>query len=192
VDAAGRIPVQMFFYGTLKRGGSNHAYCRGGRMTAEARVEGLLYDLPEGYPALVVPEASVLAVGTGDPLRDARGAGALHHPELPEPREPYVHGELYTFDDPEERLPSLDELEDFSPDDPPARTGACSSRSTPMAAASRWPGPTRSGARRARTCPAGVGPREGAEGAGNTKVPRPLEVFRSWTPDRRRPLPLRG
>ena len=116
--AAGRTPVQMFFYGTLKRGGSNHAYCRGGRMTAEARVEGLLYELPEGYPALVVPEAMVLAVGTGDPLRDARGADALHHPELPEPREPYVHGEIYTFDDPEERLRSLDELEDFTPGDP--------------------------------------------------------------------------
>jgi len=118
VDAAGRIPVQMFFYGTLKRGGSNHAYCRGGRMTAQARVEGLLYDLPQGYPALVVPEAMVLAVGTGDPLRDARGADALHHPDLPEPREPYVHGEIYTFDDPEERLRSLDELEDFTPGDP--------------------------------------------------------------------------
>jgi len=118
VDAAGRIPVQMFFYGTLKRGGSNHAYCRGGRMTAQARVEGLLYDLPQGYPALVVPEASVLAVGTGDPLRDARGADALHHPDLPEPREPYVHGEIYTFDDPEERLRSLDELEEFTPGDP--------------------------------------------------------------------------
>jgi gamma-glutamylcyclotransferase (GGCT)/AIG2-like uncharacterized protein YtfP len=118
VDAAGRIPVQMFFYGTLKHGGSNHAYCRGGRMTAEARVEGLLYDLPQGYPALVVPEASVLAVGTSDPLRDARGAAALDRPELPEPREPHVHGELYTFDDPEERLPSLDELEEFTPGDP--------------------------------------------------------------------------
>ena len=78
----------MFFYGTLKRGGSNHAYCRGGRMTAQARVEGLLYDLPQGYPALVVPEASVLAVGTGDPLRDACEAYALDRPELPEPEEP--------------------------------------------------------------------------------------------------------
>jgi gamma-glutamylcyclotransferase (GGCT)/AIG2-like uncharacterized protein YtfP len=118
VDAAGRIPVQMFFYGTLKRGGSNHAYCRGGRMTAEARVGGLLYDLPQGYPALVVPEASVMAVGTGDPLRDARGVGALHRLDLREPREPYVHGELYIFDDPEERMPSLDELEGFTPSDP--------------------------------------------------------------------------
>ncbi len=118
MDAAGRIPIQMFFYGTLKRGGSNHAHCRGGLMTAEARVEGLLYDLPQGYPALVVPEAAVLAVGTGDPLRDARGAGALYRPDLPEPKEPCAYGELYTFDDPEERLPSLDELEDFTPGDP--------------------------------------------------------------------------
>ena len=108
----------MFFYGTLKRGGSNHAYCRGGRMTAEAMVEGLLYDLPQGYPALVVPEASVLAVGTDDPLHDARAGNALDLPGLPEPAKPAVHGELYTFDDPEDRLPSLDELEDFSPGDP--------------------------------------------------------------------------
>ena len=108
----------MFFYGTLKRGGSNQAYCRGGRMTAEALVEGLLYDLPQGYPALVVPEASVLAVGTGDPLNDARTGNTLDRPGLPEPGRPAVHGELYTFDDPEDRLPGLDDLEDFSPGDP--------------------------------------------------------------------------
>jgi gamma-glutamylcyclotransferase (GGCT)/AIG2-like uncharacterized protein YtfP len=118
LDGAGRIPVQMFFYGTLKRGGSNHAYCRGGRMTAEATVEGLLYDLPQGYPALVVPEASVLAVGTDDPLGDAHAGNALDRPGLREPGRPAVHGELYTFDDPEDRLPSLDELEDFLPGDP--------------------------------------------------------------------------
>ena len=108
----------MFFYGTLKRGGPNHAYCRGGLMKAEARVEGLLYDLPQGYPALVVPEASVLAVGTDDPVADARAGNALDRPGLPEPGTPTVHGELYAFDDPEARLPSLDELEDFSPDAP--------------------------------------------------------------------------
>jgi len=118
VDGTGRIPVQMFFYGTLKRGESNHAYCRGGRMTAEGRVEGRLYDLPQGYPALVVPETSVLAVGSDDPWGDARAGTALDRPGLPEPGTPAVHGELYAFDDPEVRLPSLDELEDFSPADP--------------------------------------------------------------------------
>ena len=108
----------MFFYGTLKRGGSNHAYCRGGRMTAEAIVEGLLYDLPQGYPALVVPETSVLALGTDDPLGDAHAGSALDLPVLPQPAKSAVHGELYTFDDPQDRLPSLDRLEDFSPGDP--------------------------------------------------------------------------
>ncbi len=108
----------MFVYGTLKRGGRYHAYCLGGVMTGEARVEGLLYDLPLGYPALVVPEASVLAVGTDDPLGDAQAGAALDLAGLPEPGPPAVYGELYTFDDPEDRLPSLDELEDFLPGDP--------------------------------------------------------------------------
>ena len=108
----------MFVYGTLKRGGRYHAYCRGGRMGAEARVEGILYDLPEGYPAIVVPEHAVLAVGTGDPIADAREARRLTRPGLAGPGSPTVHGELYTFDDPAERLPALDELEEFSPMDP--------------------------------------------------------------------------
>jgi len=108
----------MFFYGTLKRGGYNHPYCRGGLMTAGASIEGLLYDLPEGYPAIVVPEDTVLAVGTDDPLRDAHEANALTRSGLAEPGTTAVHGELYTFDDPKERLPLLDELEDFFPKDP--------------------------------------------------------------------------
>ena len=107
----------MFFYGTLKRGGRNHRLCEGGRMTAEARVGGLLYDLPQGYPALVVPGDSILAVGTADPRRDAREADRFGPPNLRPPGAPVVHGELYTFDDPEERLPVFDALERFDPDD---------------------------------------------------------------------------
>lgn len=108
----------MFVYGTLKRDGRYHAYCRGGAMTAEARVRALLYDLPQGYPAIVVPEETVLAVGTDDPLADARAAKGLTPSDLTESVTPAVYGELYTFDDPEERLPRLDALEDFSPGDP--------------------------------------------------------------------------
>jgi gamma-glutamylcyclotransferase (GGCT)/AIG2-like uncharacterized protein YtfP len=118
LNAVERISVQMFFYGTLKRGGINHSYCRGGRMKAEARIQGLLYDLPQGYPAIVVPEGTVRAVGTDDPLADARGANGLTLSGLTEPGTPTVYGELYAFDDPEERLPVLDDLEDFSPNDP--------------------------------------------------------------------------
>jgi len=118
LDAAGNPSVQVFVYGTLKRGGRYHAYCMGGLMTAEARVEGLLYDLPEGYPAIVVPEATVLAVGTDDPEADARHSQGLTRRELREPGPPTVYGELYTFEDPEERLPALDALEEFLPQDP--------------------------------------------------------------------------
>jgi gamma-glutamylcyclotransferase (GGCT)/AIG2-like uncharacterized protein YtfP len=108
----------MFFYGTLKRGGYNHHYCEGGVMTAEGRVRGLLYDLPEGYPALVVPEETILAVGTADYLADARAEKEIGGPDLQAPADPTVHGELYAFDDPEQRLPVLDRLEDFDPNDP--------------------------------------------------------------------------
>lgn len=87
-------------------------------MTAEARIQGLLYDLPQGYPAVVVPEDTVLAIGTDDPLADARRTDGLIRSDLSEPGTPAVYGELYTFDDPEERLPRLDDLEDFSPRDP--------------------------------------------------------------------------
>ncbi|MCA1848734.1 MAG: gamma-glutamylcyclotransferase, partial [Actinobacteria bacterium] len=62
----------MFFYGTLKRGHANHdLFCRGYLRVEEATVRGRLYDLPSGYPALVVPEEDVHATGTADPLEDA-------------------------------------------------------------------------------------------------------------------------
>jgi len=112
------LPVRVFVYGTLKRGGRYHAYCRGGEMIAEAHVEASLYDLPEGYPAIVVPEASVLAVGTGDPAADAREERRLGRQTLAEPDGPTVRGELYAFDDPERRFPALDALEEFVPNDP--------------------------------------------------------------------------
>ena len=62
----------MFFYGTLKRGHSNHeAFCRGARFVGQARLRGNLYDLPYGYPALTVPPEEILVVGTADPAADA-------------------------------------------------------------------------------------------------------------------------
>ena len=80
----------------------------------EATVCGHLYDLPAGFPALVVPEESVRAVGTAEYAADAglsgRPAGAAVSP-----LGPAVHGELMTFDDPAERLPAIDGLEDYRP-----------------------------------------------------------------------------
>ena len=73
VKGLGGSLLIMFFYGTLKRGERNHdRYCSGTLRIEEATVRGQLYDLPlVGYPALVVPEESIHAFGTGDPARDA-------------------------------------------------------------------------------------------------------------------------
>lgn len=110
----------MFFYGTLKRGHRNHdPFCRGARFVGEATLRGKLYDLPFGYPALIVPEEDVFAVGTAAPLRDAaeqRRLGrerTVAHPT----GGPRVFGELFAFDDPEARLPALDRLEGFDLED---------------------------------------------------------------------------
>ena len=57
----------MFFYGTFKRGERKREhYCGGALLVEEGAVRGDLYDVLLGYPALVVPEESVCAFGTGD------------------------------------------------------------------------------------------------------------------------------
>ena len=109
----------MFFYGTLKRGHANHdLFCRGYVRAEEATVRGRLYDLPSGYPALVVPEEDVRAVGTADPTGDASEQQQPGHERVQRPDGTLVSGELLTFDDPEERLPGLDRLEGYDPAGP--------------------------------------------------------------------------
>lgn len=106
----------MFFYGTLKRGHRNHdLFCRGARRVEEATVRGALYDLPFGYPALVVPEEDILAVGSASPARDTEERRRLGHRMAHRTDGPQVFGELFAFNDPEERLPAIDRLEGFDP-----------------------------------------------------------------------------
>jgi gamma-glutamylcyclotransferase (GGCT)/AIG2-like uncharacterized protein YtfP len=107
----------IFVYGSLKRGLSNHErYCRGVLEVREATVRGRLYELPFGFPGLVVPEADVRAVGTADYLSDALvQQRASSGPRAPTSGWDTVHGELMTFGDPEERLPALDILEGYAP-----------------------------------------------------------------------------
>lgn len=108
--------LNVFVYGTLKRGQSNHErFCRDLVSAQEATVRGQLYELPYGFPALIVPKADVIATGTTDYLADTE---TEHRIEIEPPEKslgPTVHGELFTFDDPEEPLPALDELEGFRP-----------------------------------------------------------------------------
>jgi gamma-glutamylcyclotransferase (GGCT)/AIG2-like uncharacterized protein YtfP len=109
--------LQVFVYGSLKRGQSNHErFCRDSISVQEATVRGRLYELPLGFPALIVPEADVLATGTMDYLADADTQNRVRaNSHVISPGWDTVHGELLTFDDPEERLPALDDLEGFRP-----------------------------------------------------------------------------
>jgi gamma-glutamylcyclotransferase (GGCT)/AIG2-like uncharacterized protein YtfP len=82
----------------------------------DATVRGRLYELPFGFPALVVPERDVRATGTTDYLADVDTQNrAQTEPQEGSPDRETVHGELFAFDDPEKRLPAFDDLEGFRP-----------------------------------------------------------------------------
>jgi gamma-glutamylcyclotransferase (GGCT)/AIG2-like uncharacterized protein YtfP len=111
-------PLVMFFYGTLKRGERNHErYCGGALSVEEGAVRGEVYDLPFGYPALVVPGESIYAFGTGNFARDVEEQWRLGRGPVPLMEGPRVLGEIFAFDDPESRLPAIDHLEGFDPAD---------------------------------------------------------------------------
>jgi gamma-glutamylcyclotransferase (GGCT)/AIG2-like uncharacterized protein YtfP len=107
----------MFFYGTLKRGGRNCVrYCSGALLVEEGAVRGDLYDLPSlGYPALVVPEESIYAVGTDNLAGDAEAQRRPGPGNVPWPEGSRVFGEVFVFDDPWSRLAAIDRLEGFDP-----------------------------------------------------------------------------
>lgn len=112
------VHLELFVYGTLKRGERNHdRFCRGALKIEEATAHGHLYDLPFGFPALVVSEEDVRTTGTANYLADARTPRRLHKPVPLQDRPEWdvVHGELVTFDDPEKRLPAIDTLEGYRP-----------------------------------------------------------------------------
>lgn len=104
----------MFFYGSLKRGQSNHErFCRGYLRAEPATTLGRLYELPFGFPGLRVEETAVRAVGTRDYLADA-AKQSQSAPSSASERD-LVHGELFTFEDPEQRLIAFDALEGYTP-----------------------------------------------------------------------------
>jgi gamma-glutamylcyclotransferase (GGCT)/AIG2-like uncharacterized protein YtfP len=141
------MTITLFVYGTLKSGrwttareanGEQAAglaegrhcrrqgatfhdrFCRHALDIRSATTVGRLYDLPAGFPALEIPEKTIVAVGTGDPLADAETQTRLAAPDLAMPDADgdwdVVHGELITFADPVRDLPPLDRLEGFRPD----------------------------------------------------------------------------
>ena len=112
--------LRLFVYGTLKKGFWNFdRFCTRAISIEPATTWGRLYQLPAGFPALEVPESSILSTGTADPLADTRTQNAIELPEnsmtRPEGDWDLVHGELMTFANPGFDLPPIDRLEAFDP-----------------------------------------------------------------------------
>lgn len=120
--------LRVLVYGTLKRGFANHErFCYNAVDIQPATVCGRLYDLGS-FPALEVPEETILAHGTADPCADVatQARFTAEMAQHPAPRAKgrtrrgwgLIRGELMTFDNPAERLPRLDCLEGFRPGGP--------------------------------------------------------------------------
>jgi len=140
------MTITLFVYGTLKSGrwttareanGEQAAglaegrhcrrqgatfhdrFCRHALDIRPATTVGRLYDLPAGFPALEIPEETILANGTDDPVVDAETQASFAALDLAileaDGDWDVVHGELITFADPACDLPPLDRLEGFRP-----------------------------------------------------------------------------
>jgi len=111
--------LRIFVYGTLRAGQINHdRFCRGALYIEDAAVWGKLHELPSRIPVLQVPDRSIIATGTSDPLADV--ATQERFSENPaadttcdETCWRMIRGELVTFPDPRLSLPPIDRLEGF-------------------------------------------------------------------------------
>jgi gamma-glutamylcyclotransferase (GGCT)/AIG2-like uncharacterized protein YtfP len=118
-----------------RQGATFHSrFCSHATDVRPATIVGRLYQLPAGFPAVVIPEEAILAHGTADPLADARTQAefAARGATVPEVEGDWdaVHGEVITFPNPVRDLPPIDRLEGFGPDG-----------RILIAGSSSWPGP---------------------------------------------------
>ena len=106
--------LQVFVYGTLKRGERNHErFCQNASRIEPATTRGSLYHLPFGFPGLAVDRGGVREFGSTDYLSDVFKQRSLPETEKGTP-DGLVHGELVSFPDPN-HLAALDSLEGYAP-----------------------------------------------------------------------------
>jgi gamma-glutamylcyclotransferase (GGCT)/AIG2-like uncharacterized protein YtfP len=109
--------ISIFVYGTLQSKQANSYFCRRAKNIEKATVCGKLYQLPPGYPALLVPKESILWQGPRDVFADAQNQYMENDHQDFEFKIyegwDVVHGEFVTFSNPEEYLPPIDQLEGF-------------------------------------------------------------------------------
>lgn len=115
--------LRLFVYGSLKRGfGNYNRFCRGVHAMEDTQIEGSLYLMPTGYPALRLSESLVLAraaASCADMETEERFAKTLtastSHAARFRPGASRVHGTILTFANPLQRLRAMDVLEEFRP-----------------------------------------------------------------------------
>jgi len=106
--------IMLMVYGTLQNDFGNSRFCQSCLSVEAATVCGRIYQLPAGYPVLLVPAENILAEGTRSPSKDTQTQFDVNfgHVDWRMPGGWYeVYGELVTFGDPERELPPIDRLE---------------------------------------------------------------------------------
>ena len=114
--------LHLFTYGTLQRHGRYHQEFAADFIHCTAATTwGRLYQLPAGYPMLVVPGSIILAKGSLDVQADLELPLSHTNPPSAPPPPPIpdnwfrIRGELLTFNADATKMARLDELEGFAP-----------------------------------------------------------------------------
>ena len=114
------LKIQVFVYGTLKKGCFNHnRFCRNAVNIEKGVIWGRLYHLPAGYPAIEIPKTSIMANGSTNPIIDTVIQNRIPADKMTFNRPlgdwDLVQGEIISFSDPLRDLSPIDRLEGFSP-----------------------------------------------------------------------------
>lgn len=111
--------MQLFVYGTLKRGERSHErFCSQASCIEPAWTWGRLYALPQGYPMLKAPPERILHHGTAELADDIvrhRDALPIDATEPPPGDWHEISGELVTLPDDTALLAAIDAWEGFQP-----------------------------------------------------------------------------
>lgn len=118
-----RPPFPLFVYGTLVRGGSNHAaFCAGASQARPARVRGRLRLVFGRYPILEIPAGDALGRASVSLARDIDAAWRVAAPAASAPTAGDcwldIRGELLLFPRPGQAIPPIDLLEGACLDGP--------------------------------------------------------------------------
>lgn len=107
----------LFVYGTLMRGESGHElYCVPCEYLGEAWLPGVIYQLPGGYPGLVLSPEQIFADAPGDLQDQIEHCRCVSDGVAVASDTPRVYGELIRLLDPASQIGAIDDYEDVHAD----------------------------------------------------------------------------